>query len=61
MATDRDHVWSYVNLAFNQVYLELSIPLDVGQFDAIEDAAPVIYSSERFGCQDYLPYKGGNP
>jgi hypothetical protein len=52
-------VWDKVNTVFSDVQWNIAGPLD-REFDNIEDPMPVLYSNVRFGCQDYLPWKGGN-
>lgn len=59
-AATRSGVWNQVNTVFSAVQQDIAYPID-HQFDAIEDSLPILYSAERFACQDYLPWKGGNP
>jgi hypothetical protein len=54
-----DQVWGRMNTVFSRIQTQISYPVD-HQFDDIEDVMPVLYSNDRFGCQDYLPWKKGN-
>ena len=59
-AADHVLVWAHLSSVFTSVQTDIAYPID-GGFNGIEDRSDVLYSNERFACQDYLPWLGGNP
>lgn len=58
-ALDRGVAWIRINNVFSMIQWDIAVPND-RVFDLIEDSEPVLYSSDRFACQDYYPWKGGS-
>lgn len=54
-AGSQTEVWGYINLLFNHVATSVWETTD-HQFDTIEHAPSLLYSNDRFGCQDYYPW-----